>query len=363
MLTTKFDGFILQNPLLPASGPLTGDVEKLLFLQNAGCGALVTKTISTASPHIPKPSIYGDKEYVFNSELWSEVDYQTWIDEYLPALVKQKNRPLIVSVGYSKEDMAFLIPKLDPFADAFEISTHYVGIDLSVIEAIVKTIRAHTAKPIYMKISPHIPSVEAFAKVIEQAGANGIVAINSLGPSMKINVKTRSIEYASDHHFVWMSGPVIKPIALATVYRIKQACPNLTVIGVGGIKSAEDVLEFILAGADAVQMLSAALIKGKGLYKKIIKDLLPTMELHGFHSMDEVKQARLSQRLSYEGVVPTLVEEECIRCMLCKEVCPYYAISYSSKIEIDPLICARCGLCVSKCPTHALKGYYDEIKE
>ncbi len=70
---------------------------------------------------------------------------------------KKKDRPLIISVGYTKEDMAFLIPKLDPFADAFEISTHYVGTDLTVIKETVETIRKHTDKPVYMKISPIYP--------------------------------------------------------------------------------------------------------------------------------------------------------------------------------------------------------------
>ena len=71
-LKTTFDGLVLENPLMPASGPLVGDTEKLCFMRNAGCGAVVTKTISTKMPHIPKPCIYGDKQYVMNSELWSE---------------------------------------------------------------------------------------------------------------------------------------------------------------------------------------------------------------------------------------------------------------------------------------------------
>ena len=123
---------------MPASGPIVGDSEKLLFLQNEGVGGLVTKTISTKEPHIPRPCIYGDKQFVMNSELWSEHSYEKWIDEFLPELEKKKDRPLIISVGYTKEDMEFLIPRLDQFADAFEVSTHYVGTDLSVIANTVK---------------------------------------------------------------------------------------------------------------------------------------------------------------------------------------------------------------------------------
>ena len=143
-LKVEFDGIHLENPLMPASGPIVGDSEKLLFLQNEGVGALVTKTISTKEPHIPRPCIYGDKDYVMNSELWSEHSYTRWIEEFLPELKKEKDRPLIISVGYTKEDMEVLIPLLDEFADAFEVSTHYVGTDLSVISNTVKTIRKNT---------------------------------------------------------------------------------------------------------------------------------------------------------------------------------------------------------------------------
>jgi dihydroorotate dehydrogenase (fumarate) len=353
-LTTQFDGLTLANPLMPASGPLVGDYEKLHFMCLQGCGAVVTKTISTKLPVIPKPCIYGDKDFVMNSELWSELPYQTWVEDILPKYSLNKDRPLIISVGYSESDMETLIPLLDPYADAFEVSTHYVGTNLSVIEGIVKTIRKHTLKPIYMKISPHIPSPELFAKTIKNAGANGIVAINSLGPTMKIDIQDRKIVYGNDAGFVWTSGPIIKPVALATVYKIKQAEPTLTIIGTGGIKSADDVIEFLLAGASAVQMLSAALLKGKDLYSKIILDLPKALSKYGFNSVSEVLNTVLDRSVDYTGVVPTLIPEKCIACQLCKDICPYFAIEYPQIITIDPVKCFRCGLCVAKCPTKAL---------
>lgn len=354
-LKTTFDGFVLDNPLMPASGPIVGDSEKLLYLQDLGVGALVTKTISTKEPLIPRPCIYGDKQFVMNSELWSEHSSERWINEFLPQLQRDKTRPLIISVGYTKDDMEQLIPLLDPFADAFEVSTHYVGTDLSVISGTVRMIRSHTTKPIYMKISPHLNDPIGFAKAVREAGANGLVAINSLGPTMKINPQTRSIEYAPESGFVWMSGPSIKHLAQATVYTIKQAMPDFTVIGVGGIQNADDVIEFLLAGADAVQMLSGALLKGKDLYKRIIDKLPSTLEKYGFQSIEEVKHTGLSNTVTYEKTVPVLIEEKCTTCELCVEVCPYFAIRMEDKITFDEDKCFGCGLCISKCPTHALK--------
>ncbi len=353
-LKTTFDGLVLENPLMPASGPLVGDTEKLLFMKDAGCGAVVTKTISTKEPHIPKPCIYGDKQYVMNSELWSEYPVEKWVKEFLPLYQKQKDRPLIISVGYSKDDMEVLIPLLDPFADAFEVSTHYVGTDLSVIAQTVKTIRSHTKKPFYMKISPHIPNPAEFARIIKENGANGIVAINSLGPTMKIDIASRSILYGNESGFVWTSGPVIKNLALATVYQIKKAEPSLTVIGVGGIQSADDVIEFLLAGASGVQMLSAALLKGKQLYAKIISDLPKRLEFYGFSSVEDVINTSLTNNVKYKASLPSLIEEKCIKCNICVNVCPYFAISMKDKITFDPNKCFECGLCVVKCPTDAI---------
>ncbi len=356
-LQTTFDGFTLKNPLMPASGPLVGDADKLKFMVDEGCGAIVTKTISTHEPYIPKPCIYGDKEFVMNSELWSEYSKEDWVNVYLPEIVQyKKDVPLIISVGYSQADMSILIPLLEPFADMFEVSTHYVGSNLDVIKDTVLEIRKHTKKPLYMKISPHIPSPIDFAKAIYEAGATGIVAVNSLGPTMKIDIDSRKIVYGNSDGFVWTSGPSIKPIALATIYKIKQAVPKLTIIGVGGIKSADDVLEFLLAGASAVQMLSAALLKGKNLYSKIIADLDKSLDKHHFSSIEEVKAVRLDKTVNYEGSVPSLIEELCTECMLCKNICPYFAIDFKTKITFDSDKCFRCGLCVSKCPTKAIKN-------
>jgi dihydroorotate dehydrogenase (fumarate) len=353
-LKTSFDGLTLDNPLMPASGPLVGDLEKLRFMQEAGCGAVVTKTISTKLPKIPKPCIYGDREYVMNCELWSEIPKETWINSILPEYMKTKDRPLFVSVGYTKEDMETLIPMLDPFADAFEVSTHYVGTDLSVIAKTVSTIRERTKKPIYIKISPHIPNPAAFAQAVRESGGNGIVAINSLGPTMKIDIENRSILYGNESGFAWTSGPVIKNLALATVYAIKKAEPSLTVIGVGGIQSADDVIEFLLAGASAVQMLSGALLRGKQLYAKIIEDLPERLEKYRFESVAEVISSGLRNNTKYSAGLPQLIVEKCTQCLLCVKVCPYFAISMKDQITFDANKCFECGLCVAKCPTKAI---------
>ncbi len=208
-----------------------------------------------------------------------------------------------------------------------------------------------------MKISPHIPDPAGFARVIKENGANGVVAINSLGPSMVVDLENRTMKANNDKGFVWMSGPVIKPLALATVYTIKQAEPSLTVIGVGGVCNAKDVLEFMLAGADAVGMLSAPMLRGKDLYKKIIDDLPVQLQKYGFHSIEEVRQTGIKKEMHWEAELPKVFEGNCAHCGNCEKNCPYFAIKMNEKKlpEFNAEKCFRCGLCASRCPTHAIE--------
>ena len=154
-----------------------------------------------------------------------------------------------------------------------------------------------------------------------------------------------------------MSGPVVKPLALATVYTIKQAEPSLTVIGIGGCASAKDVIEFLLAGASAVGMLSAPMLRGKELYAKVIADLPKELEKYGFKSVQEVIDTQLTNKVTYEHEMPSVNKEKCTHCRLCERNCPYFAIEMDE--DKCPLFnkdkCFKCGLCASRCPTKAIK--------
>ncbi len=101
-------------------------------------------------------------------------------------------------------------------------------------------------------------------------------------------------------------------------------------------------------------MLSGALLKGKDLYRRIIKNLPKALEKYGFSSIEEVKRTTLRNPVTYEPVVPVLDEDKCTRCELCVRVCPYFAITMEDKITFNDDKCFGCGLCISKCPTKAL---------
>jgi len=317
---------------------------------------MVTKTISTKAAIVPRPCIRANQNAIMNAELWSEYTLEDWTENYLPKIKDEVKSPLIISVGYTKEDMQVLIPALENYADAFEVSTHYVGKDLSVIEDTIKTIRSLTSKPVFMKISPHMPDPVAFCKMVLASGGNGVVAINSVGPTMSIDLKTRSIVMGNKSGEAWMSGPAIKPIALAIISKIKREVPDCLIIGVGGISCADDVLEFLLAGASLVQMLSAALLKGKKLYKKMIEDLPESLKKYGFSSIQEVIDTPLTiPEVVYEPTYPKINAKKCVLCKKCVKCCPYLALSKKNdKIIVNKDMCFGCMLCKSVCPKDAI---------
>src|SRR6056297_3509412 len=283
------DKLELENPLMPASGPLVGDAEKIKALASQGLGALVTKTISSKAAPVPHPCIIGGKDYIINAELWSEFPPEKWENDFLPEIEKANlKRPLIISLGYKREEIVSLIKRVDRFAVAFELSTHYVGTDLKPIAETVKAASESTDKPVFIKLSPHINDPVEFAQMVKDNGGYGIVAINSVGPTYPVNLAKRKSPLGSKDGYGWISGPVIKPISLSRIRMITQSV-DIPVIGVGGIKSAEDVLEFIAAGASAVQMLSAAMLYGKDLYSRILNDLPKVTEKHGFSDLDSVE--------------------------------------------------------------------------
>ncbi|MHA1304248.1 MAG: 4Fe-4S binding protein [Candidatus Heimdallarchaeaceae archaeon] len=353
-ISVKLLDITFDNPLGPAAGPLSEGLENMLFFNDNSCGYMVSKTISIEGAVVQKPCIAGTTNSIYNCELWSEMHSDKWINEILPQIHAKKKKPLIISAGYKEEDFRYLIPKLDPFADFFEISTHYVKENL---DGIVRSIRENTDKPIFMKLSPHVTDFLGFVKTVINAGATGIAAINSLGPATAIDLKHRSVLLSEE---IWVSGPAIKPIALHRIYHIRKAFPDIPIIGVGGISKAEDILEFILAGADLVQMLSSALIKGRRLYDKIIKDLPKTLEKYGFSSIEEIRETRkktiFEPSEKAENNFPSF-NERCNLCGLCVQICPAEALSeVTKKIVVDETKCIRCGLCESRCPQDAIYG-------
>lgn len=352
-LKTKILGINFDNPLLPASGPSVGSLHSLQFFKESLVGGLVTKTISVMGADVKKPCIVAKNGIVFNTELWSELSLDDWVNDILPVIKKDLEKPLIVCAGYTAEDFEVTVPKLAPFADIFEVSTHY-GKD--ALASLVSKITSLTDKPVFIKLSPHVDHYIEFIQIALDHGAKGVVAINSVGPGLVVDLQSKSVLIGMEGGQSWISGPAIKPIALNRVYNIRKHFPELPIIACGGVENADDVLEFILAGADLVQMLSSALLKGRQRYDEIVKNLEVRMDHFGIESVSDLRKSALRASPLGPGGFPHISHESCTKCQICIKICPEIAMSLTDFVHNDAKRCIRCGLCESKCPVQAISG-------
>src|SRR5512132_4372182 len=223
-LTTDLLGLRLRNPVLPAAGPPGRDGAALLACAAGGAGGLVAKTISTRAAEPPIPNMAEVGQGMVNTELWSELPPEQWLEkEY--ALARTAGLPLIISLGYTTDEIAELAPKVAPFADAVELSTHYIGDDPEPMTGALRAAKAVLKVPVLVKLSPHGRDMGEAARAAADAGADGIVAINSFGPVLSLDIETAMPRLGGPNGYGWISGPALKPLAVRCVRDIARAVP------------------------------------------------------------------------------------------------------------------------------------------
>ncbi len=342
----------LAHPVMPAAGPNVQDAAALRAAAEGGAAALVSKTISARAAVIPHPNMADFKTHFLNTELWSELPPEEWVERELPA-ARAVGLPLIVSLGYSAEDIAAVAPLVRPFADAVELSTHYVSNDPKPMQDAVRAAKDALDVPVLVKMSP-FREVGLAAEAAAQAGADGIVAVNSYGPTLGIDIENGGRLWMGGKGYGWMSGPALKPIALRAVYDIARAV-DLPIIGVGGISRGADVVEFLMAGASAVQVCTAAITRGPAIYGRIANELKGWMEKHGYADIAALRGLAQRQAAPLMSQPPRLTPDACTGCGLCVTSCVYDALHLEDKkIRLRPERCTRCGLCLSRCHSDAL---------
>lgn len=358
-LSTEIAGLDLRNPILPAPGPIVRDGYSLLEIANKGAGGLVSKTVSVEPAEVPRPNIAKIGDSLINAETWSEIPLEQWLKEEFPKAMESE-LPLIASIGYSPEEIEEIAPKVaEVGVDALELSTHYLGHDPSPVVEAVKAAKQEVDIPVFVKLSPHVLDITEFAEAAEEAGADGIVAINTVGPTLAINVNTERPIMGSENGYGWLSGPSIKPIAVRCVADIARTV-DIPIIGVGGIKDEQDVAEFLMAGASAVGICTAAITRGNKIFGLIADNLSKFMNARGYDSIEDLSGSAL-KNLPEEPVrtsakQPELLSSKCTGCGLCMKHCPFDAVTIvGGKARIDSTKCTGCGLCVSVCPVGALR--------
>lgn len=351
-LSIKLWNLEFAHPVMPAAGPPVMDAKALAACARGGASALVAKTISTTAAVIPHPNMADFKTYFLNTELWSELTPEQWIEHELPE-TRKLGLPLIVSLGYTTEEIASLAPRVAHLADALELSTHYVSNDLTPLQNTIKAAKDGSGLPVLVKVSP-FRDIQRFAETAQQVGADGIVAVNSYGPALGIDIEHAGRLWMGGKGYGWISGPALKPIALRAVYDAARTV-DIPIIGVGGISRGTDAIEFLMAGASAVQVCTAAITRGPQVFGKIAAEMDTWLDAHGYASAREVIGLSLRQTPPLMDHPPAVISEKCTGCGLCVTSCVYGALAVvDKKIQVDGDLCTRCGLCISRCPTLAL---------
>jgi dihydroorotate dehydrogenase (NAD+) catalytic subunit len=290
-LSVQICGLTFRNPVLPAAGPNVRDGRMLREAMRGGAGGLLAKTISVDAAPVPMPHMAEIKGGFLNTELWSEMPPERWLlREYDIArrAADEAGVPLIVSMGYTGQEIAQLAPKVRPWADAVELSTHYLGEDATPMIEAIAAAKSALDVPVFVKMSPLGREMKAAAQAAKAAGADAIVATNSFGPAFGLDVATGYPLMGGANGYGWLSGPAIKPLAVRCVFDIAQAV-DLPIIGVGGVSRGEDAIEFIMAGASAVEVCTAAIMRGPGVYGTIAAQVGDWLDHHGYASIDDIR--------------------------------------------------------------------------
>ena len=266
-LSVKFAGIELKNPVIAASGTFGYGIEFEDVVHLSKLGGLVVKGLSKEPmAGNPPPRLYETPAGMLNAIGLQNIGARAFVDEKLPKLRDKKNIVIFANVfGYTREDYERTIQILNEGEGiaAYELNvscpnTAHGGIqfgsDPRLLDEVVALARRTTQRPLIVKLSPNVTSIAQMARVAEEAGADAISLINTF-VAMAIDAETRKPRIANVT--AGLSGPAIKPIALRMVYDAAKAV-KIPVIGMGGISTAVDIIEFMLAGATAVQIGTAS---------------------------------------------------------------------------------------------------------
>lgn len=298
MVNTKVNlsGLVLDNPVIPASGTF-GFGYEFAELYDINClGTFSFKgTTKDARFGNPTPRIAECSCGMINSVGLQNPGVDKVISEELVKLKACFNKPVIANVsGFSIDEYAYTCEKLDKQDQVgileVNISCPNVhnggmsfGTDPKMAAEVTKAVKEVTTKPVYIKLTPNVTDIVSIAQACEQAGADGISMINTL-LGMRIDLKTKKPVIANK--MGGFSGSAIFPVAVRMVYQVYEAV-NIPIIGMGGVSSAKDVIEMMLAGATAVQIGAANLID-PFVCKNIIEQLPFVMEEYGIESLEEI---------------------------------------------------------------------------
>ena len=289
-------GVPLDNPVIPASGTF-GYGYEFAQLYDINCLGTFSFKGTTREPRFgnPAPRIAECQGGMLNAVGLQNPGVEAVVAQELPRLRECFHKPVMANVsGFSLEDYAYTCARLDrePQVGWLEVNISCpnvhgggmsFGADPKAAASVVRAVKAVTKKPVIMKLTPNVTDIAAVARACEDAGADGVSLINTL-QGMRIDLKNRRPLLANGTG--GLSGPAVFPVAVRMVYQVYEAV-SIPVVGLGGVSSAEDVIEMMLAGATAVQV-GAANLRDPYACRDIIAALPAAMERYGIKNLQDI---------------------------------------------------------------------------
>ena len=288
-------GVELKNPVMVASGTFGSGAEYSEFVDLNRLGAVVTKGVASVPwPGNPAPRIAETASGMLNAIGLQNPGIDLFSKRDLPFLEKYDTKVIVNVCGHSTEEYLDVVERLadEPRVDMLEINISCpnvkeggiaFGQDPKAVEAITKAVKAKAKQPIIMKLSPNVTDITVMAKAAEAGCADCLSLINTL-TGMKIDIERQTFAIANKTG--GLSGPAVKPVAVRMVYQVANAV-KIPIIGMGGICTAEDAMEFILAGATAVS-IGTANFANPYTTVEVIDGIEAYMRRHGVEDINEL---------------------------------------------------------------------------
>lgn len=295
MLKTNICGVEFRNPLMLAAGIMGSNASSMNWILKSGAGGVVSKSFSlNPHPGYVNPTTVAVDGGIINAIGLSNPGVKNFKEEL--AKIERNNNVVIASIyGATPDEFSELVSEVQDLVDMIELNISCphamdgygasIGQSCDLSHTIVSASKDASDVPIIAKLTPNVTDITEIAKTCEDAGADCLSLINTLGPGMKINIDVA--KPVLSNKFGGMSGKAIKPIAIRNVYSVYEAV-DIPLIGVGGVYTFADVVEFIFAGARAVQIGTAIMDEGVEVFAKINQDLEKFMAEKGYSSIDEM---------------------------------------------------------------------------
>ncbi len=369
-LRTSLFGVSMPSPFILASGPLSYDATGIWEAYRAGAGGVVTKTLRleaaiNPTPHMVIPRSSNLRATLFNTEKWADLPWEQWVEKELPALAGHPGL-LIASIGHTATEGEVIAGPVAATGavDAIEC----VAYTRATIVDLVAAVRQQVPHlPILAKLTFNwgddlYPAAEAVLK----AGASGFTAIDSIGPTLQIDIETGEPTIGGAGSLAWMSGAAIRPVAQAVVAELARRFPGVPIVGTGGIIQAEDAVEMTMVGASALGVCTGPLLRGLEWFQRTSDKLCIWLDGHGYADLGPVRGKALPKLHAVEDTRRLTFQFNpmvCTKCDLCVVLCPYDARQMGGGEKpktpsltqlLDEEQCRYCGLCVEVCKPGAL---------